>query len=74
MKTYINDKGQTILIAEMPDAYLLNAYAKQKKRLDELRKKVQSNSSLVNYIGQTLNSTEQLVRDMLDEIHKRNLI
>lgn len=34
IKSYLNNKGKVVVIAEMPDAYLLNAYAYYKKRME----------------------------------------
>lgn len=34
MKSYINNKGKVVVVAEMVDAYLLNSCAYYKKRLE----------------------------------------
>lgn len=34
IKKYLNNKGKVVIIAEMPDAYLLNSYAYYKKRME----------------------------------------
>lgn len=73
MKYYINDKGQRILIAEMPDAYLLNSYAKQNKRLQEIMKRLKDNPTLAVYISQEVNTIQLLINDLREEVRKRNL-
>lgn len=66
---YHNSKGQEVEISEMPDAYLLNAYAKQKRRLEVLEKSPRK--SLTKYYMVEL---KNLLLEFKKEIHQRNLL
>lgn len=71
---YTNSKGETMEIEKMPDAYLLNAYLKQNKRLKEIKEKLESNPMLAVYISQEVNRIEQIVTAMRSEVERRQLV
>lgn len=71
MKSYINKEGKEVVIAEMPDAYLINSYAKQKKRFDDLKKRLEDNPSLAVMISQQMADIENLVLNLKAEVNKR---
>lgn len=66
MKSYINNKGVVVVIAEMPDAYLLNSYTYYKKRLELLK----PDSFMSDYDVEIANRAKALKA----EIERRKLI
>lgn len=71
---YTNTKGETMEIEKMPDAYLVNAYLKQKKRLQEIKQRLDSNPMLAVYVSQEVNRIEQVVTAMRSEVERRQLM
>ncbi len=56
IKSYVSDSGKKVVISQMPDAYLLNAFAKYKKRMELLDKtgsnlNVATGSKIQTYVG-----------------------
>lgn len=66
LKSYLNNKGKEVVIAEMVDAYLLNAYAYYKKRME-----IAKTSSFMSEYDVEL---ELRAKSLKAEIEKRKLI
>lgn len=66
VKSYLNNKGQVVIIAEMVDAYLLNSYAYYKKRMEAAK----SDSFMSEYDAELADRVAALKA----EIDKRELI
>lgn len=71
MKQYYNQKGELVIIAEMPDAYLLNSLAKYNARLKEMDDKSQGNAKFMAGYRREL---RQLVASLKEEVAKRNIL
>lgn len=68
---YINTSGKNVVIAEMPDAYLLNSYAKYHKRIVELDSKELGKSW---WVAQYRTQVNDVVVALRAEIDKRGLV
>jgi hypothetical protein len=66
IKQYLGNKGELILISEMHDAHVLNAYAKNKKRLEKMKKQ--------SFLSQYDIDLNNLVESLHAEIKRRKLI
>lgn len=66
IKSYLSNKGKVVVIADMPDAYLLNAYAYYKKRMEVAK----TNSFMSEYDVEL----EVRAKSLKAEIEKRKLI
>ena len=70
MKSYINNKGKKVVIAEMPSSYLLNSYSHYQKRLVEITKKLKGVGQQSDY----KKLLQEQVNSLWAEIAKRNLV
>lgn len=66
IKSYLNNKGEVVVISEMVDNYLLNSYAHYKKRMEKLKQ----DSFMSEYDVELAEKVEALKA----EIEKRKLI
>lgn len=64
--SYINNKGKTVVIAEMVDAYLLNSYAYYKKRMEA--------ATTESFMSQFDVELAERVKALKAEIDKRKLV
>ena len=70
MKSYINNSGKKIVIADMPGPYLLNSYSYYNARLVLLRKGFGKRAEITEYYKRLKNQVDSL----WSEIQKRNLL
>lgn len=64
--SYLNNKGQVVVIAEMVDAYLLNSYAYYKKRMEAAKQEA--------FMSEYDVELAERVEALKAEIEKRKLI
>lgn len=66
IKKYLNNKGEVTVIAKMPDAYLLNAYAYYKKRAEAVKQE--------SFMSEYDVELSERIKSLRAEIKKRKLI
>ena len=71
MTEYINTSGKNVVISDMPDAYLLNSYAKYRARLIELEGKELGKSW---WVAQYRTQITEVVTALRAEIDHRGLV
>lgn len=65
VKYYISSSGKVVVIAQMPDAYLVNSLLYYKKRLNLLKEKGATGVYLVQI--------KEIVESLAEEVSKRKL-
>lgn len=70
IKQYINGQGETVVIKEMPDSYLENAYAYYRQRMRTLREK--GGGSAKPWIVRYYRDLQKRVEAIRSELLKRD--
>lgn len=70
-EAYFNQKGEKVIIKDMPDAYLLNSYAKQRQRKKEVEGKT-APEQMGNVMGH-LASLDAIIEALREEAQTRGL-
>jgi len=73
MKGYINKEGKEVVIAEMPDAYLINSYTKYKKNVMFIQEKLITNPNLGGMVQLHLREMIDIKEALKKEVDIRHL-
>jgi len=73
MKSYINKEGKEVVIAEMPDAYLINSYTKYKKNVMLIQEKLITNPNLRGMVQLRLRELIDIKEALKEEVNTRHL-
>ena len=73
MKSYINKEGKEVVIAEMPDAYLINSYTKYKKNVMLIQEKLITNPNLGGMVQLRLRELIDIKEALKEEVNTRHL-
>lgn len=73
MKSYINKEGKEVVIAEMPDAYLINSYTKYKKNVMLIHEKLITNPNLGGMVQLRLRELIDIKEALKEEVNTRHL-
>lgn len=72
--TYLNSKGEIVVISDMPDAYLINSLRKHKEDLRELREKLAEDPTQIQYVFGRVKELERIIAELRSEIESRDIL